>query len=189
MTTCELALASSTPANLPNSPSPNNAVSAGRQWATSGKAVPMLILDRSGVRIHSGQKVELTLRPAAPDTGIVFRRTDLAELRRYISQLASDLGRVRADSGQIGGSVTTEFMALAEAGEAELNESRIIAFTSTFALLRAPVDLLAVVGRGLADWSPGVVRGGIRQIELDAGAERGIAEEAWGGHGVVVWTG
>ena len=30
-----------------------------------------------GVGVHSGQKVELTLRPAAPDTGIVFRRTDL----------------------------------------------------------------------------------------------------------------
>jgi UDP-3-O-[3-hydroxymyristoyl] N-acetylglucosamine deacetylase len=29
------------------------------------------------VGVHSGQKVELTLRPAAPDTGIVFRRTDL----------------------------------------------------------------------------------------------------------------
>ena len=32
-----------------------------------------------GVGVHSGQKVELTLRPAAPDTGIVFRRVDLAE--------------------------------------------------------------------------------------------------------------
>ena len=30
-----------------------------------------------GVGVHSGQRVELTLRPAAPDTGIVFRRTDL----------------------------------------------------------------------------------------------------------------
>ena len=30
-----------------------------------------------GVGVHSGQKVELTLRPAAPDTGIVFRRVDL----------------------------------------------------------------------------------------------------------------
>jgi UDP-3-O-[3-hydroxymyristoyl] N-acetylglucosamine deacetylase len=30
-----------------------------------------------GVGIHSGQKVELTLRPAPPDTGVVFRRVDL----------------------------------------------------------------------------------------------------------------
>jgi UDP-3-O-[3-hydroxymyristoyl] N-acetylglucosamine deacetylase len=30
-----------------------------------------------GVGMHSGQKVELTIRPAPPDTGIVFRRVDL----------------------------------------------------------------------------------------------------------------
>jgi UDP-3-O-[3-hydroxymyristoyl] N-acetylglucosamine deacetylase len=30
-----------------------------------------------GVGVHSGQKVELTLRPAPPDSGIVFRRVDL----------------------------------------------------------------------------------------------------------------
>ncbi len=29
--------------------------------------------------LHSGQRVELTLRPAQPDTGIVFRRVDLPE--------------------------------------------------------------------------------------------------------------
>jgi UDP-3-O-[3-hydroxymyristoyl] N-acetylglucosamine deacetylase len=32
-----------------------------------------------GVGLHSGQRVELTLRPAQPDTGIVFRRTDLPQ--------------------------------------------------------------------------------------------------------------
>ena len=32
-----------------------------------------------GVGLHSGQRVEITLRPAAPDTGIVFRRGDLPE--------------------------------------------------------------------------------------------------------------
>jgi UDP-3-O-[3-hydroxymyristoyl] N-acetylglucosamine deacetylase len=32
-----------------------------------------------GVGVHSGQRVELTLRPAEPDTGIVFRRVDLGE--------------------------------------------------------------------------------------------------------------
>jgi UDP-3-O-[3-hydroxymyristoyl] N-acetylglucosamine deacetylase len=32
-----------------------------------------------GVGLHSGQRVELTLRPAAPDSGIVFRRVDLAD--------------------------------------------------------------------------------------------------------------
>jgi UDP-3-O-[3-hydroxymyristoyl] N-acetylglucosamine deacetylase len=32
-----------------------------------------------GVGLHSGQKVEMTLRPAAPNTGIVFRRVDLPQ--------------------------------------------------------------------------------------------------------------
>ena len=32
-----------------------------------------------GVGLHSGQRVELTLRPAPPHTGIVFRRIDLPE--------------------------------------------------------------------------------------------------------------
>jgi UDP-3-O-[3-hydroxymyristoyl] N-acetylglucosamine deacetylase len=31
----------------------------------------------TGVGLHSGERVELTLRPAPPDTGIVFRRVDL----------------------------------------------------------------------------------------------------------------
>ena len=30
-----------------------------------------------GVGVHGGQKVELTLRPAPADSGIVFRRVDL----------------------------------------------------------------------------------------------------------------
>ena len=32
-----------------------------------------------GVGLHSGQRVELTLRPAPPDSGIVFRRVDLPQ--------------------------------------------------------------------------------------------------------------
>src|ERR1022692_3470436 len=33
----------------------------------------------TGVGLHTGKKILMTLRPAAPDTGIVFRRTDLGE--------------------------------------------------------------------------------------------------------------
>ena len=33
-----------------------------------------------GVGLHSGQRVEITLRPAAPNTGIVFRRVDLPQV-------------------------------------------------------------------------------------------------------------
>jgi UDP-3-O-[3-hydroxymyristoyl] N-acetylglucosamine deacetylase len=35
------------------------------------------VVRATGVGLHTGQKVYLTLRPAAPDTGIVFRRIDL----------------------------------------------------------------------------------------------------------------
>ncbi|MBK1693658.1 UDP-3-O-[3-hydroxymyristoyl] N-acetylglucosamine deacetylase [Chromatium weissei] len=31
----------------------------------------------TGIGLHTGAKIELTLRPAAPDTGIIFRRVDL----------------------------------------------------------------------------------------------------------------
>ncbi len=37
------------------------------------------VISASGVGLHGGVKVNLTLRPAAPDTGIVFRRVDLPE--------------------------------------------------------------------------------------------------------------
>jgi UDP-3-O-[3-hydroxymyristoyl] N-acetylglucosamine deacetylase len=37
------------------------------------------IVRASGVGLHGGVKVNMTLRPAAPDTGIVFRRVDLPE--------------------------------------------------------------------------------------------------------------
>jgi len=33
----------------------------------------------TGVGLHTGKKVAMTLRPAQPDTGIVFRRTDLPQ--------------------------------------------------------------------------------------------------------------
>ena len=35
------------------------------------------VIRATGVGLHTGKKVFLTLRPAEPDTGIVFRRTDL----------------------------------------------------------------------------------------------------------------
>ncbi|RPJ48485.1 MAG: UDP-3-O-acyl-N-acetylglucosamine deacetylase [Betaproteobacteria bacterium] len=35
------------------------------------------VIGATGVGLHTGEKVHLTLRPAQPNTGIVFRRTDL----------------------------------------------------------------------------------------------------------------
>jgi UDP-3-O-[3-hydroxymyristoyl] N-acetylglucosamine deacetylase len=37
------------------------------------------LIRATGVGLHTGEKVYLTLRPAAANTGIVFRRTDLAQ--------------------------------------------------------------------------------------------------------------
>ena len=37
----------------------------------------------TGVGLHTGKKVLMTLRPAPPDTGIVFRRTDLPTAGRH----------------------------------------------------------------------------------------------------------
>ena len=36
------------------------------------------LVSATGVGLHTGQKVRMSLRPAQPDTGIVFRRLDLA---------------------------------------------------------------------------------------------------------------
>lgn len=35
------------------------------------------VIEATGVGLHTGDRVAITLRPAAPDTGIVFRRVDL----------------------------------------------------------------------------------------------------------------
>jgi len=60
----------------------------------------------TGVGLHTGRKVELTLRPAAPNTGIVFRRVDLPKVAeipanpfsvtdtRLCSALEADGGKV-----------------------------------------------------------------------------------------------
>jgi UDP-3-O-[3-hydroxymyristoyl] N-acetylglucosamine deacetylase len=50
-------------------PSYNGTMLAQRTLKSMARAV--------GVGMHSGQRVELTLRPAPPDSGIVFRRIDL----------------------------------------------------------------------------------------------------------------
>jgi len=36
------------------------------------------VIDCTGIGLHSGARVSMTLRPAGPDSGIVFRRTDIA---------------------------------------------------------------------------------------------------------------
>ena len=38
------------------------------------------VIRATGIGLHTGEKIYLTLRPAAPDTGIIFRRIDLDEV-------------------------------------------------------------------------------------------------------------
>jgi len=42
----------------------------------------------TGVGVHSGRRVELTLRPAQANTGIVFHRVDLPEVVDFPAQAA-----------------------------------------------------------------------------------------------------
>ena len=42
------------------------------------------MVQATGVGLHTGEKVYLTLRPAAIDSGIVFRRVDLPDARETL---------------------------------------------------------------------------------------------------------
>lgn len=57
-----------------------------QSWKKDSQSTQMLkqrtlkkAISATGVGLHTGDKVTLTLSPAAPDTGIVFRRVDLPE--------------------------------------------------------------------------------------------------------------
>ena len=54
-----------------------------------------------GVGLHSGERVELTLRPAPVDTGIVFRRIDLDPIVEFPAS-AMAVGDTRMAVGRIG---------------------------------------------------------------------------------------
>jgi UDP-3-O-[3-hydroxymyristoyl] N-acetylglucosamine deacetylase len=62
----------------------------------------------TGVGLHTGARVEMALRPAPAETGIVFRRTDLAQ-SAAIPALAANVGDTRLSSTlKVGGaSVST----------------------------------------------------------------------------------
>jgi UDP-3-O-[3-hydroxymyristoyl] N-acetylglucosamine deacetylase len=49
------------------------------------------VIRATGVGLHTGEKVYLTLRPAEPDTGVIFRRVDLNEPVE-IKALAKNVG-------------------------------------------------------------------------------------------------
>ena len=72
----------------------------------------------TGVGLHTGQKVYLTLKPAAPDTGIVFRRVDLNPVVE-IEARAENVGDTRLSTALVKGDVrvsTVEHLLSAMAG-------------------------------------------------------------------------
>ena len=78
----------------------------------------------TGVGLHSGHRVELTLRPAAADTGIVFRRVDLdppvdikaQALRVTDTRMASTITAVGPENGPEVKVMTVEHLMSALAG-------------------------------------------------------------------------
>jgi len=76
------------------------------------------VIRATGVGLHTGEKVHLTLRPAAPDTGIVFRRVDL-EPPAEIRACPENVGDTRLSTTLINGNVrvsTVEHLLSAFAG-------------------------------------------------------------------------
>src|SRR5262245_21345629 len=62
------------------------------------------LIRASGVGLHTGQKVRMTLRPAPPDSGVVFRRVDLAS-PVDVPARADLVGETRLGSGLVSGEV------------------------------------------------------------------------------------
>jgi UDP-3-O-[3-hydroxymyristoyl] N-acetylglucosamine deacetylase len=76
------------------------------------------IIRATGVGLHTGDKVYMTLRPAAPNTGIVFRRTDL-DPPVDIRARQDNVGDTRLSSTLVDGDVrvsTVEHLLSAMAG-------------------------------------------------------------------------
>ena len=76
------------------------------------------VIRATGVGLHTGDKVYLTLRPASPDTGIVFRRVDLPQPVEIIA-CPKNVGDTRLSTTLINGDVrisTVEHLLSAFAG-------------------------------------------------------------------------
>ena len=76
------------------------------------------VIRATGVGLHTGDKVYLTLHPAEPDTGIIFRRTDLDPVVEIIAK-AENVGDTTMSTTLVNGDVrvsTVEHLLSALAG-------------------------------------------------------------------------
>ena len=60
------------------------------------------LISTTGVGLHTGQKIRMVLRPAQPDTGVVFRRVDLNPIAD-IPARAESVGETRLSSCLVSG--------------------------------------------------------------------------------------
>jgi UDP-3-O-[3-hydroxymyristoyl] N-acetylglucosamine deacetylase len=69
----------------------------------------------AGIGLHSGKPARLTLLPAEPDTGVVFRRTDLTEASyvaaRYDNVAATELGTTLRNAAGVSVATVEHLMA------------------------------------------------------------------------------
>lgn len=75
------------------------------QAAATSAAIPMIrqrtlktAISCTGIGLHSGSKVSMVLNPAAPDSGIVFCRTDIQGRGAIVPALWSQVGDTRMNS-------------------------------------------------------------------------------------------
>lgn len=57
----------------------------------------------NGIGLHSGKPVKMVIKPAAPDTGIVFRRTDISEpntVRAHVDRVTETMRATTLESGK-----------------------------------------------------------------------------------------
>ena len=76
------------------------------------------VIRATGVGLHTGEKVYLTLHPADPDTGIIFRRTDLDPVVEIVAK-AENVGDTTLSTTLVNGDVrvsTIEHLLSALAG-------------------------------------------------------------------------
>ncbi len=76
------------------------------------------VIRATGIGLHTGRKILMTVRPAAPDTGIIFRRTDLS-LPVEIPARAENVGDTMMGTSLVKGDVrisTVEHLLSAFAG-------------------------------------------------------------------------
>ena len=80
------------------------------------------VIRATGVGLHSGEKVFMTMRPAAVNTGIIFRRVDLDPVAE-IAGFATNVGETSMSSTLIDDGIrvaTVEHLMSAQIGRAHV---------------------------------------------------------------------